>query len=73
MSLVKESIKHGERARFLAAAAVKDLQCGRAWNAEGAMRLAAMERHLQYEKWDTAEIAWRAQSECWRERKLLND
>lgn len=64
-SLMDESIEHGERARYLAAAAVKDLQHGRRWTAEGAMDMAAMERHLQYEKWDTHEIAWRALKECW--------
>ena len=68
MTLMDESIEHGERARYLAAAAVKDLQCGRAWTAEGAMAMVAMERHLAYEKWDTAEIAWRAQKECWADR-----
>lgn len=65
MTLMRESLDHGERARYLAAAAVKDLQTGHHWNAESAMQVAAMERHLQYEKWDTAEIAWRALRECW--------
>jgi len=67
-SLASEAIEHGERARYLAAAAVTDIQCGRAWNAEGAMRMAAMERHLAHEKWDTAQIAWAAQRECWDAR-----
>ena len=68
MNLMSESIEHGERARYLAAAAVKDLQCGRRWSAEGAMQMAATERHLQYEKWDTAEIANAALEECWAAR-----
>lgn len=65
MTLISQSLEHGERSRYLAAAAVKDLQCGRGWTAEGAMAMVAMERHLQYEKWDTHEIAWRALEECW--------
>ena len=68
MTLMDESIKHGEQARYYAAAAVKDMQCGRRWAAEGAMDMAAMERHLAYEKWDTVEIAWQAQKECWASR-----
>lgn len=64
-SLANESIDHSERARYLAAAAVKDMQCGRGWNATGSMAMAAMERHLAFEKWDTAQIAWAAQRECW--------
>ena len=67
-SLISESIEHGDRARYLAAAAVKDLQCGRAWTAEGAMAMVAMERHLQYEKWNTHEIAYAALKECWTDR-----
>jgi len=68
MTLMDESIKHGEQARYLAAAAVKDLQHGRRWIAEAGMDTAAMERHLAYEKWDTAEIAWKARNECWAAR-----
>ena len=71
MTLADESIEHSERARYFAAAAVKDIQCGRAWNAQGAMSLAAMERHLAYEKWDTEQIAWQAQKECWAARAAL--
>jgi len=67
-SLMSEAIEHGERARYLAAAGVKDWQCGRRWTAEGAMDMAAMERHLQFEKWDTAQIAWKALNECWAAR-----
>jgi hypothetical protein len=67
-SLMTEAMEHGERARYLAAAAIKDLQRGRAWTAEGAMDMVAMERHLQYEKWDTHEIAWAALKECWASR-----
>jgi hypothetical protein len=63
-SLMRESLDHAELARYHAAAAVKDLQHGRRWSAEPAMELAAMERHLAYEKWDTHEIAWRALNEC---------
>jgi hypothetical protein len=67
-SLISESLEHGERARYLAAAGVRDWQRGRRWSAEGAMEMAAMERHLQFEKWDTHEIAWRALNECWATR-----
>jgi hypothetical protein len=68
-SLISESIEHGEQARYLAAAAIKDLQHGRRWAAEGAMEMVAMERHLAYEKWDTHQIAWRALNECWDSRR----
>ena len=64
-SLLEESLNHAEQARYYAAAAVKDLQHGKRWSAEVAMDLAAMERHLAYEKWDTHEIAWVALNECW--------
>ena len=67
-SLISESLEHGEQSRYLAAAAVRDLQRGRHWSAGGAMEMAAMERHLSYEKWDTHEIAWRALNECWAAR-----
>lgn len=67
-SLMSESIEHGNRSRYLAANAVRDLQHGHRFAAETAMDMAAMERHLQYEKWDTAEIAWRALRECWLPR-----
>jgi hypothetical protein len=60
-----ESIAHGERARYLAAIAVRDLQHGLEGSARNAMDMVAMERHLQYEKWDTAQIASAALKECW--------
>lgn len=68
MSLPEQSLAHADRARYFAAAAVKDLQHGRHWTATPAMELCAMERHLAYEKWDTHEIAWKAQQECWDAR-----
>jgi hypothetical protein len=67
-SLMQESLDHSDRARYFAAAAVKDLQCGQSWSAQNAMRLCAEERHLAYEKWDTAEIAFAALKECWAPR-----
>jgi len=68
-SLMSEALDHAERARYFAAAAVKDLQCGRHWSAENAMALTATERHLHYEKWDTAEIAYAAKQEYWNAKR----
>ena len=68
-SLIRESLNHAEYARYLAAAAVKDLQYGHRLSADVAMGLAAMERHLAYEKRDTHEIAWRALNECWEGKR----
>jgi hypothetical protein len=67
-SLAQESIDHDNRARYLAAAAVRDFQRGNQWDAMRTMAKCAMERHLAYEKWDTAQIAWAAQKECWAPR-----
>ena len=64
MTLIKESLDHGERARFAAARGVQMLQAGRHWEAEGSLSYAATERHLSYEKWDTAEVASRALRDC---------
>lgn len=63
-TLMSEALAHAEQARYFAASAVRDLQRGRHWVAEAGMEMAAMERHLHYEKWDTHEIAWRALNEC---------
>ncbi|WNM64533.1 hypothetical protein SEA_MIDNIGHTRAIN_46 [Arthrobacter phage MidnightRain] len=63
MSLSKESLAHDERSRHFAASAVRHLQQGDPWLAGFAMASCAMERHLAYEKWDTAEIAWAAEDE----------
>lgn len=63
--LMQESLDHSDRARYLAANAVRDLQHGRAYSARTAMDMCAMERHLAYEKWDTAQIAHAALKECW--------
>lgn len=68
MALIDESIAHGERGRNLASNAVRDYQRGHRFAAEVAMDMAAMERHLQYEKWDTHKIAWKALEECWAAR-----